>query len=80
LVYSLFLKGQISLFIRFIIDTAGRVVIGRGLVSFGNIKNKQHFRPALYFFVRKQPLFRKKFCKTFLLFLAQNYKTAFQTV
>ncbi|APV47856.1 hypothetical protein LB080_08065 [Lactobacillus delbrueckii subsp. bulgaricus] len=27
LVYSLFLKGQISLFIRFIIDTAGRVVI-----------------------------------------------------
>ncbi|MGZ1234696.1 hypothetical protein ACXO6H_08330, partial [Lactobacillus delbrueckii subsp. bulgaricus] len=27
LVYSLFLKGQVSLFIRFIIDTAGRVVI-----------------------------------------------------
>ncbi|MCD5534012.1 hypothetical protein, partial [Lactobacillus delbrueckii] len=27
LVYSLFLKGQISLFIRFIMGTAGRVVI-----------------------------------------------------
>ena len=34
LVYSLFLKGQISLFIRFIIDTAGRVVTSAAWYSF----------------------------------------------
>ena len=57
LVYSLFLKGQISLFIRFIIDTAGRVVIGRGLVSFGNIKTSSHFHFISAFFVRKRWIF-----------------------
>ena len=54
LVYSLFLKGQISLFIRFTFWTPGRVVIRRGLVSFWNIKTSSHFHFISAFFVRKR--------------------------